>query len=71
VILSLALDELAVLELLPGSDEGPEVRAFKDPPTVLGGLDQPERHLDAGRRRARPLVGVVRCRTVARVDSMG
>ena len=43
-----AFDEDAPLEAGAGPDEGDEVRTVHRPPAVLGGLDELERHGEAG-----------------------
>lgn len=43
-----SFDESAVLELRAGSDEGDEVGCVHGAPAGLGGLDEFERHRDAG-----------------------
>jgi hypothetical protein len=41
------------------------------PPSRLGGFDELEGHGEAGDARPGPLVSLARCRTVAKVDSIG
>ena len=43
-----SFDEFAVLELCAGADEGDEVGCVDCAPSGLGGLDELERHRDAG-----------------------
>ena len=66
-----SFDELAGLERGAGPDERDEVRAVDRTPTVLGGLDELERNASPAVREPGPRVIFVRCRTVAKVDSIG
>ena len=66
-----AFNELAAFEAGPGADERDEVGCVDGAPAFLGGVDQLECRGDPGGLGAGPLVTLVRCLTVAKVNSMG
>ena len=66
-----SFDEFAGLEAGAGPDERDEVWGVDRAPAVLGGLDELECHGQPAARDPGPRVILVRCLTVAKVDSIG
>ena len=71
VLLVGSFDELAGVEDGAGVDEGDQVGCVDGAPAGLGGLNELERHGQPGGLAAGSAVSLVRCRTVANVDSIG
>ena len=55
----------------PGADERDDAACADGAPAFLGGLDQLECHAIPAALEPGPLVTLVRCLTVAKVNSMG